>query len=493
MRSALSLWLLGLGLLDACAAGGNYEPPTVELPARFGSELSAPAAAPLASNSTAIDAWWTTLGDAQLSSLTERAVASNLDVRVAEERVRQARAERRIARADFYPQLNVSGHYTRARTRVNGFTGGGSATGAAAPGGTMPTSGISTTPYNLWQAGLDASWELDLFGRVRRDVEAADADIQAQTESRNGVLLSVTSDVVRNYIELRGAQREVQIAQESLEAQQRSVAIARTRYEAGLTTELDVAQAQAQAADTAASVPPLESTARARIHELAILLGAQPQALSAELEDAKPIPQGPEVVPIGVPADILRRRPDVREAERSLAAASARTAAISAELWPRLMLTGSGGLLSRELDKFVANDSIFYSVGPTLSWPIFDGGRVRGRIEVQDALAGQARATYANVVLSALRDVQDALVALANERGRRESLDTAVKASERSLHISNELYTQGLTSFLNVIEAQRAFFTAQSELATSDQQAAVDLVQLYRALGGGWQMRQEKH
>jgi multidrug efflux system outer membrane protein len=472
------------GSLCACAAG-RYQAPPVELPEQYATQATTPDAPRVTSNIAPIDAWWTTFGDTQLAKLTERAVTNNLDVRVAEERVRQARAQRRVVRADFFPQLNVSGRYTRARTSVNGVSASSSM-----PGATMPaTSGVSTTPYSLWQAGLDASWEIDLFGRVRRNVEAASADIEAESESRNGVLLSVTSDVVRNYIELRGAQREIQIAQENLQAQQHSVAIARTRYEAGLTTELDVAQAESQAADTAANIPQLESTMRARIHGLAILLGEQPTALTAELQVTQPIPNGPDIVPVGVPADILRRRPDVREAERSLAAATARSASVSSELWPRLLLTGQGGLLSRDLDNFVASNSIFYSVGPTLSWPIFDGGRVRGRVDVQDAIASQARATYARVVLDALRDVQDALVELANERRRRESLDASVQASERSLKISNELYTQGLTTFLNVIEAQRAFFTAQSQLAMSDQQAAVDLVQLYRALGGGWQPR----
>jgi multidrug efflux system outer membrane protein len=486
---------LGASALAACAAGQSYQAPALELPARYvATEEALPDAPRLAANAP-VDAWWTTLGDAQLSRLTDRAIANNLDLRVAEARIRQARAQRRIARADFYPQLNASGHYTRARNSINGYTAGGSATAAQA-GATSSTTpsmaGAATAPYNLWQAGLDANWEIDLFGRVRRNVEAASADLQAQQENRNGVILSVTSDVVGNYIELRGAQREIQIARENLEAQRRSVAIARTRYEAGLTTELDVAQAESQAADTEASIPPLESMLRVRIHAIAILLGEQPSALSAEFESIQPIPQGPEVIPIGVPADVLRRRPDVREAEREIAAATARSGSAMADLFPKLLLTGSAGLLSRELDTVVAGDSIYYAVGPALTWPIFDGGRIRGRIDVQDALAQQAQATYKGVVLGALRDVQDALIELSNERARRASLEQSVRASERSLRISNELYTQGLTTFLNVIEAQRAFFTAQNDLAVSEQQTTIDLIQLYRALGGGWQTRTEQ-
>jgi multidrug efflux system outer membrane protein len=490
-------WLC-LGALAGCGAGSDYHPPVMPVPARFAADSSAPRTAQVVSPAPPIDAWWTSFGDEQLSKLADRAVAQNLDLRVAQERVQQARAERRIAAADFYPQLNVSAKYSRARSSVNGYTVGGSMTNSMAgsmdANGGMSSSmsmsgGLSTTAYNLWQLGLDANWEVDLFGRVRRNVEAADADVAAQAESRNGVLLSVTSDLVRAYVELRGAQRALQIARENLEAQQRSVAIARTRYSAGLTTELDVAQAESQAADTAANIPQLESMVREHMHELAILLGEQPSALSAELQEAKPIPQGPELVPVGVPADILRRRPDIRQAERLLAAASARGGSARAELWPRLTLTGSGGLLARQVDQFVANDSLYYAVGPTLSWPIFDGGRIRARVDEQDAIARQARATYASVVLSALRDVQNALVELGNERVRHDSLDASLEASARALKISNELYTQGLTTFLNVIEAQRAFFSAQSQLASSDQQGAIDLVQLYRALGGGWQTR----
>ena len=226
-----------------------------------------------------------------------------------------------------------------------------------------------------------------------------------------------------------------------------------------------------------------------RVHQIAILLGDDPLALNSELDPAKPIPTGPDNVPVGVPAEMLKRRPDVRAAERAIAASTARTGAAKALLYPKLMLNGTLGLLSRETGNFFDDNSAFYNFGPVITWPVFDGGRIRGNIQTQSAVEGQARAQFKSTVLQALRDVNDALVALGNERTRRQNLALSVEASEKALKISNELYTQGLTTFLNVIEAQSTVLAAQNALATSDQQIALDLVQLYQSLGGGWETK----
>jgi len=428
--------------------------------------------------------WWTTFQDPLLESLITRAVQANRDLRTAEARVREARALRGVAAADLGPTINVSGSYTRQRFSENALT---------LPSGTSsnstPSGGISSfePEQDLFQTGFDARWEIDLFGGVRRSIEAANADLAASQEGLRDTLVSVLAEVARNYVEVRGFQRRLAIAEENIKAQQATLEITRARFNAGLTSELDVTQAASQLATTQSQLPSLETSVKQGIHRLGVLTGQPPGALLTELSTAAPIPTAPPEVLVGLPAELLRRRPDVRQAERQLAAATVRIGVATADLYPKLSLTGALGLESVKLADLFTPASRFWSVGPTLSWPIFDAGRIRANIAVQDARTEQQLSTYEQTVLKALEDVENALVAYSREQMRRVKLADAVTANQQAVALANELYRTGLGTFLNVLDSQRALFASQSDLAQSEATISTDIVALYKALGGGWE------
>jgi NodT family efflux transporter outer membrane factor (OMF) lipoprotein len=295
------------------------------------------------------------------------------------------------------------------------------------------------------------------------------------------------AEVARNYVEVRGFQRRLAIAQENLKAQQDTLELTRARFNAGLTSELDVTQAASQLATTQSQIPPLETTLKQGIHQLGVLLGQAPGVLLEELSTAAPIPTVPPEVPVGLPAELLRRRPDIRRAERQLAAATARIGVAEANLYPKLSLTGSLGLESLNLGDLPKGASRFWAVGPTLSWPIFDAGRIRANIAVQDARTDQQFSTYQQTVLTALEEVENALVAYSREQVRRAQLVEAVEANQQAVALANDLYRNGLSTFLNVLDSERALFSSQSDLAQSKAIVSTDVVALYKALGGGWE------
>jgi outer membrane protein, multidrug efflux system len=471
--------LLLLGIVG-CTVGPNYRRPDVQVPATWseGSDHD------VTTQPRDIARWWKTFNDPELDGLIERAVQSNLDLRLAAARVREARALRGIAASDLGPTINVSGAYTRNRQSENvlpaqvGSLNGGSATGAA-PSGTLE--------QDLFQAGFDASWEIDLFGGVRRSIEAADADVAASVEDLRDVLVTLLSEVARNYVEVRGFQRRIDIAEDNIRSQQETLELTQARFDAGLTSQLDVVQAASQLATTQSQVPTLEASLKQSIHRLSILLGLAPGALLSELFQASPIPPVPPEVPVGLPADLLRRRPDVRRAERQVAAATARIGIAVADLFPKLSLTGALGLQSNLLADLPLGSSRFWSVGPTLSWPIFDAGRIRANIQVQNTREEQRLTQYEQVVLTSLEDVENALVAYSREQTRRSRLAEAVEANQRAVELANELYIRGLGDFLNVLESQRSLFASQSDFVQSEATMSSNLVALYKALGGGWQ------
>jgi len=432
--------------------------------------------------------WWTTLSDPLLHVLIGRAVSTNLDVREAEARIREARAARTVVASDGWPLLDVSGSYARSRRSENvisvpsGTSGGGA--GGGSGGGFFGFSG----EQEFFQTSFDASWELDVFGRVRWSVEAAEADIAASEENRRDVLITLLADVARNYVELRGFQYRIVIARENIDAQQESVDITEARFQAGLTSALDVAEAKALLANTRAQVPALESGARRSIYRLSVLLGQAPGALLEQLSPPAPIPAAELNGAVGLPADLLRRRPDVRRAERELAAATARIGVATADLFPRFSLTGILGLQSLDLADLAEWPSRFWTTGATISWPVFDADRIRANIRVQDARQEQALVRYERTILRSLEDVEGALIAYVREQERRRLLIEAVQADREALQLANERYTGGLTDLLNVILAQRALYTNQDALAQSETAVIVNLVALYKALGGGWEV-----
>jgi len=476
-RLALAMMLVVAG----CTVGPNFQPPQPDVPTHW----SAYAAAPPATTSVgapappsvavqtpvSVSQWWQTFNDSELDTLIARATQTNLDLRLAQERILQARAARGVAAAALWPTVNTTGAYTRSQ--ASGGTGG-------------PTGAPQSS--DLFKAGFDASWEVDIFGGVRRSVEAATADMQAAIEDHRDVLVTLLAEVASNYLQLRGAQRQLGIAQRNLEAQQHTAEITRKRLIGGLAAGLDVANAEAQAATTAAQIPLLETQAQQAIYSLSVLLGLEPTALDPALATASPIPVTPPEVPVGLPADLLRRRPDIRRAETQIHAAMARLGVATADLFPRFSLTGSGGLASNTLQALGNWSSRFWSIGPSVSWPLFDAGRIRANIQVQDALTQQALTQYQKTVLTALQDVDNALVAYAKEQTRRQALADAVAANRRAVDLANRLYTQGLTNFLNVLEAERSLYTTEDALVQSHRNISLDLVALYKALGGGWEL-----
>jgi outer membrane protein, multidrug efflux system len=330
-----------------------------------------------------------------------------------------------------------------------------------------------------------------VFGGIRRSIEAADDDLAASEESRRDVLVTLLSEVASNYVQLRGSQRRLTIAYDNIAAQRDAVDLTESRYKAGFTNELDVAQARAQLASTQSQVPLLESAIRQSIYQLSVLLALPPGALVDELDKEAPIPATPPEVPLGLPSDLLRRRPDVRTAERQLAAQTARIGVATADLYPVFSLTGTFGPQVTNFDHILDGKSLAWSVGPSASWPVFDAGRIRANIRVQDALAEQALAIYERTLLTAFQDVESALVAYVNEKVRHQSLSDAVAANQLATDLSTELYSRGLTAFLNVLVSQQALYASEDQLVLSETSTVTDLIALYKALGGGWEVPED--
>ncbi|HXI73548.1 MAG TPA: efflux transporter outer membrane subunit [Verrucomicrobiae bacterium] len=472
----LLLPLLGL-LAGGCAIGPNYHGPESNgapnnLPTALwdnvlgGGETNAPVSPA---------AWWKNFHDAELDSLIGRAVQSNLDLQIAQARVREARARYGGAVADFFPTVDASGSYERQRQShsqplFDGFQ--------------IPSSAFEN---NVYQAGFDASWEIDVFGGTRRAAEAAKAEVGASEFGRRDTLVTLLGEVARNYVDVRGYQRRLAIANENIGAQARALTITRDRFNHGLTSNLDVQQAGTLLATTKAEVPTLETLLQASIHRLGVLLGQPPGALRAELSTVAPIPAVPPEVPVGLPSELLLRRPDVQRAERQLAAATANIGVAKADLFPKFFLTGAAGFESVSADDWFTTGNKFWSLGPTVQWRIFDAGRIRANIKVQNARQEQALAAYEQTVLTAFEDVENGLIAYANEQIRRRSLEDAVTSSQKSLELADKLYANGLTDFLHVLDAERSLYQAQDALVQSDRTVSVNLISLYKSLGGGWE------
>jgi NodT family efflux transporter outer membrane factor (OMF) lipoprotein len=433
--------------------------------------------------------WWTAFEDPTLNTLIDRAILANQDLRIAESRVREARALRDIATSGRYPTVNASASYSRSRNSET-LTGFGTGTGGTGGGGGFGSFGEGE--QNFYQAGFDASWEIDVFGGVRRSVEAATAELAASEENRRDVMVSLLAEVARNYIELRGLQRQRTVAINNAEAQKQTLELSTSRFRAGVANELDVKRAEALVSTTESVVPNLEAGIARAIHRLNVLEGRQPETpLINPTEDAK-IPASAGQVPLGLPSELLRRRPDIRRAERELAAATARVGVATADLFPKFALTGGLGLQSSTFGDLPDARSLFWSIGPSVRLPLFNAGRIRANIRVQDARQEQALIRYEQAVLLALEDVENALVNYGKEQSRFRSLQSAVAANRRAVEMSTELYNRGLIDFLSVLEAQRQLFNSEELLIGSERNLSANLVALYKALGGGWDREQKK-
>ncbi|MEZ4601310.1 MAG: efflux transporter outer membrane subunit [Syntrophotaleaceae bacterium] len=455
--------LLVVFLVSGCAVGPDYARPETAVPQTW-RQVSDPALVP---DRTVARDWWTVFDDPLLNRLIAEAARDNLDLRRAVARVREARARLGVARGEYFPEADARGDLSRQRESEN----------------LLRADGSTETFHGV---GLDASWEIDLFGRISRQVESARAEYQASEEDRGDVLVSLYAEVAFTYFDLRTFQARLAAAEGNIRSQQEILKLTRSRFRNGLATGLDVAQAEQVLSASQAEVPPLRIALTRSINTMGVLLGKLPGTLFEELSRPEDIPVPPQEVAVGVPANLLRQRPDIRRAERLLAAQTARIGVATADLYPRLSLNGTFAFESFDAGDLFQGSSRAFGFGPSVRWLMFDGGRVRSQIQVQDALAEQALYQYEQTVLVALNEAENALTQYLEQRHRLAALERSVEAARRSLRLATRLYKDGLVDFQNVLDAQRVVFDNESQLAAARGDTVINLVEVYRTLGGGW-------
>ncbi|MBU0681475.1 MAG: efflux transporter outer membrane subunit [Proteobacteria bacterium] len=445
----------------ACApVGPDFQPPEPQTPASWQSEpaggLSVEALDP-----ANLAHWWTNFNDPVLSDLIARAVDGNLDLQLAQSRLQEARARLGLTRADNFPTLDATGSATRSRSH--------------------------SQTQNHFALGFDASWELDIFGGLRRTLEASQADLDAVREDLRDVLVSLLGEVAGNYLETRTYQARLAAANENLKLQEATFQLTDWRYQAGLSDELAVQQARYNLASTRAQLPNLRVGLAGSLNRLAVLTGEETGRIHQLLKDPAPIPAPPATVAVGVPAETLRQRPDLRRAEQQLAAATARIGVAVSDLYPKFRLSGSIGLESIDSADILAPGSRSWRFGPSFSWPLFNGGQVRRNIEIQSTLQEQKLLQYRRVVLTALEEVENALIAYVEEQRRHEALAEGAQAAQIAAAVARDKYQAGLQDFSTVLDAQRSQLSFEDQLAQSQGAVSSNMVRLYKAMGGGWQ------
>lgn len=465
-------FLTGLWMgMAGCTVGPDYEPPVMDSPTAF----HAPTAAVEQGVPTALGEWWRVFDDAELDRLIQRVRSNNLDLRAARARVREARGMRGVTKAGYFPQLDAGASYSRSRLSENTLFGG-----AISEFG-------QPLEYDLYHGAFDMSWELDIFGGRRRANEAAQAVVEATHNAGYDVLISILAETGVNYFEIRSAQRRLAVARDSLEIREDMLDLMRDRFTAGIVGEREVTRQQAAVGEAQARIAPLEEQAQRALHRLSVLVGQAPNPLHNQLTPPGEWPDLAPGVPVGLPSDLLRQRPDLRRAERELAAATARIGAATANLYPRFFLTGAAGLQSIDAGDFFAGGSRYWSLGPSLRWPVFTAGRIRQEIHVQNARQEQAAIRYEQAFLTALEEAENALVAFGKEQDHYRALKEVESARRRSLELARQLYDAGLAARLDVLEAELSRRAAELNRLESEAVLRQDLVRLYKALGGGWQ------
>jgi NodT family efflux transporter outer membrane factor (OMF) lipoprotein len=463
--------------LGACKVGPDYVQPEIDL----NDDWRAAVEAEMARDEPDIERWWESLEDSTLTDLIRRAELANLDLRIAVARVAEARALRGIAKGDLYPDLVLDGAYSYTQISEN-----------SPLGQVIVGSGGEVEPAEGWQTGASSFWEIDLFGRIRRRSEAATAQFEATIEDYRDVLVSLYAEVALNYVDARSLQARLSFARQNAQGQRESLELTRDRFEAGLTSALDVAQAEQNLAQTESTIPTLESGLNSALNRLAVLLAAQPGALHDRLmTDGGAIPDVPPDVLTGVPTDILRRRPDVRRAERQLAAQTALIGVATADLYPTFSISGFVEAVAGTFSGVFEGESVGWGIVPGFRWDLFQGGKIRNNIRAEEARTDQALYAYQQTILVALQEVENALVNYDRELLRRDRLQDAVDASQRAVDLVRTQYISGLTNFQNLLDTQRSLFQQQDLLATSEGQVVQNLIVLNRALGGGWSLEPE--
>ncbi|MFO7817918.1 MAG: efflux transporter outer membrane subunit [Thermodesulfobacteriota bacterium] len=465
----LAFVALSLSLCGCVTVGPDYTRPEMNASSNWNSKLEN-GLENAAVDQKNIAEWWKKLNDPVLTKLVRQAVNGNLDMAMARATLQEARARRGLAEAGQFPTLDAKGSITKGKASKD--TG----------------SPVTSNTHELYNAGFDAGWELDIFGGVRRAVEAAQADLEAQRENLRDVLVSLCAEVALNYVEIRTYQSRLDIARKNIRIQKRTRDISKSLHEAGLGTALEVQQASYNLSSTRSRIPYLQAGLQAAKNRLAVLTGQKPGALEKMLFKHKPIPTINSKVAVGVPAETLRRRPDVRRAERKLAAQTARIGEAKSDLFPKFRLLGSVGLETIEHESnFFHSDYSFWSIGPSVSWNVFDAGAIRRNIEIQSARQQQQLINYEKTVLSALEETENALTNFAREQERKRELTDAVHSARKAENMANENYKAGLVDFINVLSTQRAVLNYEEELALSKGALTSNLISLYKALGGGWQ------
>ena len=477
-------------LAGGCAIGEDYQRPTPPMPDAWRG-VDAPAGQGVTSDAADLSDWWMAFDDPAMVDLVKVALVNSPDLREAAGRVLEARYRRAATAGERLPQVEADASYTRSRQSETIGDDGFAALGAGSTGGSAGgfAGGGFDPESDLFQAGLSANWELDLFGRIGRRVEAADARVQSELADFYAVRVSLAAEVGLAYVDVRSLQNRLSIARQNADLQRRSLDLARARFDNGLSSELDVAEALSNLQQTLAEIPTLTSDLQAAKNRLSLLTGRLPGAVDAELEsetDAGVVPVPPTTVAVGVPTDLLRRRPDIRSAERDVAEAVASVSAARADQYPRFSLGGTFGFASDDLDQLFDWDSRTFGIGPSVSWPIFQGGTLRALVKAEDAVTLQRVAAYERSVLSAMQETSDALTAYGQSRQRQAVLGEAVAAARRAVEISDAQYRQGIIEFDRVLDAQRTQFLAEDAKALADANVSINLIGLYRALGGGW-------
>jgi len=468
------LSLLSLAVLSACTVGPDFHSPVTPMPKQWANAINTQESASYQPN------WWKTFNDPLLDQLIKEAVTANLDLEQATYRIRDARTQVTVANAAGLPMLTSKGNISR---RSNNISTGGAGTGSSSSAG--GGFGIGNQIINIFQTGFDAQWELDIFGGIRRSVEAADATLNAEIENRHDLQVTLVGEVARLYIQLRNNQQLLLTTQKNLTAQRDTLELTKVRTNAGLASDLEVNQQAALLATTESQLPAYTTNIKQAIHAISILLGKEPSALYGRLDAVKPLPIAKPAIN-NLPSDLLRRRPDIRKTERQLAAANAQVGVATAELYPKFNLAAFLGIQNTNIsDLSMIGKS--WSTAASISLPIFNWGKLQANIQSKNAQKQQIFLSYRATVLTAMREVEDALVAYQQEGHKQQALQQALQAQETTLQLANERYQKGLTPFLDVLVSERNLLDVQSNVITSQAQASEHLIALYKALGGGWE------
>jgi len=460
---------------SGCKVGPNYRAPTTTMPGAYAepSAMQEAAAARFAGDADREVRWWRRLKDAKLTDLVERAVKANSSITVAEARLSQARAARQAAQALLYPEIHANASLFRFR---------GSSGALGVPEGVLPMEG------NLYQFGFDAIWVVDVFGGTSRQIESARADEDTVRAARRGVVLMVASETARAYVELRGVQHELDVAKATLDEQRQTLAITQDKQHNGLASDLELLRARTDVGATEAQLPPLQQAIRQYIHLLSTLLALEPTALSKELTPVAPIPEIPERISVGIPSDLLRRRPDIQAAERHLASTTAQVGVAVSKLFPQVAIGGAAGIADRTSNSLALNSAGYYATGPFIDWTVFDAGRREARVKASKAEVDAAKASYEDTVRRAFAEVESALVAVDRAQARHDALKRTSETARKAVSIAQQDYEKGLLDQLTVLDSQRQADQADTLLAQSEVALTVNVVTLYKALGGGWEI-----